>query len=99
MYYLYILKSKTSEKYYIGQTKDIEHRLFYHNSGYSKSTKSGVPWELVYIENFTNRSDAVKREYNIKNQKSKLYINNLVEKYKLGERPDNNREGHRFEPV
>jgi len=79
MYYLYILKSKISDKFYIGQTENLARRLFYHNSGYSKSTKYGVPWELVYLENYNNRSEAVQRENEIKSQKSKEYISKLVE--------------------
>jgi putative endonuclease len=79
MYYLYILKSKISDKFYIGQTENLERRLFYHNSGYSKSTKYGVPWELAYTEKFTSRSEAYRREQEIKSQKSKEYISQLVE--------------------
>ena len=79
MYYLYILKSKISDKFYIGQTENLERRVFYHNSGYSKSTKYGVPWELVYTEKFTSRSEAYRREQEIKSQKSKEYISKLVE--------------------
>jgi putative endonuclease len=96
LYYLYILKSKTSDKYYIGHTENIERRLFYHNSGYSKSTKYGVPWELVYLENYNNRSEAVQRENQLKSQKSEEYISRLIEKYQVDEHPDENREGHRF---
>jgi putative endonuclease len=79
MYYLYILKSKISDKFYIGQTENLERRVFYHNSGYSKSTKYGVPWELVYTEKFTSRSEAYRREQEIKSQKRKEYISKLVE--------------------
>ena len=43
MYYLYILKSNKIEKFYIGQTNNLEKRIFYHNNGYSKSTKPGIP--------------------------------------------------------
>ncbi|WP_415831470.1 GIY-YIG nuclease family protein, partial [Flavobacterium terrigena] len=31
-------------KYYIGQTNNMEDRLRRHNSGYSLSTKNGIPW-------------------------------------------------------
>jgi len=55
MFFVYILKSSITDKFYIGQTSDIKKRLLYHNSGYSKSTNAGVPWKLVYSENYDTR--------------------------------------------
>ena len=49
---VYIIYSKTIDKYYVGQTDNLERRLIQHNSGYSKSTKSGSPWELKHVERF-----------------------------------------------
>lgn len=37
-----------------------------NNSGYVKSTKFGVPWELKYFEPYTTREAALSREYQIK---------------------------------
>ena len=59
---LYILQSSKSGKLYIGQTENIEDRLNRHNKGYSKSTKFGIPWELIYTEEYATRSEAMKRE-------------------------------------
>ena len=78
MFYVYILKSKTTQKYYVGQTENLERRLLYHNSGYSKSTKSGIPWELIHTEEYQDRATSMKRETEIKKKKSKIYIENLV---------------------
>jgi len=78
MYTVYILQSEKTSKYYIGQTKDIFRRLNYHNSGYSKSTKSGIPWKLIYTENLSSRSEAMKRESFLKRMKSSNYIENLI---------------------
>jgi len=52
MYYTYILKSNTSGKFYIGFTNDIKRRVIEHNSGLSQSTKSGIPWKLVFYGSF-----------------------------------------------
>lgn len=79
-YFVYILHSSSRKSYYIGHTKDILNRLEYHNNGYSKSTKSGIPWELVHEEEFTTRSLAMKREMEIKSKKSKKYIEWLINK-------------------
>ncbi len=61
MFYLYIIKSKITSSYYIGHTKDVHRRLEYHNAGYNKSTKRHLPWELVYYEEYSTRSEAVGR--------------------------------------
>jgi len=61
--------SKSLEKYYTGQTKDMPNRLKKHNSGYELSTKSGIPWELKYMEEFETRGEAIKREYKLNPKK------------------------------
>jgi putative endonuclease len=78
MYYVYILYSKEFDKYYIGQTNNIELRIKRHNSGEIKSTKHYIPWELKYYEEFESRSEAMKREKYLKKQKSKEFYNKLI---------------------
>jgi putative endonuclease len=79
MYYLYILFSSKTGKFYIGSTDNPEARLKHHNAGATPSTKSGAPfWEIKYIENFTDRTAALKRELEIKKKKSKRYIEWLI---------------------
>ncbi len=78
MFTVYIIKSTSSNKYYIGQTNNLEHRLIQHNSGYSIATKSGIPWELVFEKEFDTRSDAYQYEQKIKKMKSKKYLEELI---------------------
>ncbi len=78
MFSVYIIKSLITDKYYIGQTSDIKKRLLYHNSGYSKYTKSGIPWKLVYSENYDTRQKAMKRETELKNSKSRVMIEKII---------------------
>jgi putative endonuclease len=78
VYTVYILKSSVTDKYYIGQSSNIKKRLLYHNSGYSKSTKAGIPWELVYSENFVIRKQAMNRELEIKKYKSRAMIEKII---------------------
>ena len=66
MHYLYLLRSKESEKVYIGTTSDLKARLFAHNSGQNKSTKLGQPWELIYYEAYLTLSLARLRERQLK---------------------------------
>jgi putative endonuclease len=78
-FYLYILRNKVTDKFYIGSTENLEARLERHNSGYVKSTKSGSPnWEIVYTESFESRSLAQSREYEVKKKKSRKYIEYLI---------------------
>ena len=69
MYFVYILQSIKDNKYYIGSTSNVEHRLNYHNSGRQRSTKHRIPFILVYTETFHNRSEAETREKQIKSYK------------------------------
>ncbi len=78
-FYVYILYSIKSDRYYIGQTNNLQDRIRRHNSGYVKSTKSFGPWELVYNEVFQSRTDSVIRENYLKRLKSKKSIKKLVD--------------------
>ena len=62
-YYTYILKSESYGTYYYGHTKNIEKRLKEHNAGYVKYTKGRRPWVLHYVEEFSMKPEAAKREY------------------------------------
>jgi putative endonuclease len=77
-YFVYILKSLRDGSYYIGFTQDIASRVERHNQGRSKYTKTKRPWALVYYEEYSDRSSAMKREKEIKLKKKKDYIELLV---------------------
>ncbi len=66
MFYVYILKSKKDGKLYIGWTDKLEQRINEHNKGLVFSTKSRIPFELVYYEAYKSESDARERERNLK---------------------------------
>jgi len=66
MYYVYVLQSDKTGRRYTGSCDDLEDRLYRHNSGYSKATKHGVPWRLIFTEEFDSRSEAVQREIFLK---------------------------------
>lgn len=78
MYFTYIIQSDKTDQYYIGYTKNLTLRLERHNHGWSKSTKSGIPWKLVYSEPYELKSDAIKRESDIKSWKSRDKIEKLI---------------------
>jgi putative endonuclease len=84
MFYLYILQSDSSGRYYIGQTDNLDRRLAEHNDllyTSSKTTKRFKgPWKLVYFEKYLNRSEAMARERQIKAWKSRKAIDELIRK-------------------
>ena len=80
MFHVYILRSKKTSRYYVGSTQDVSNRLREHNSGESLSTRSGIPWELVWAEEFGNRSEAVQRERQIKARGIGRFLGRLLEK-------------------
>ena len=77
MYYVYLLKSETNGKLYIGYSKDLKKRLLEHNSKVTKSTKSGIPWKLIYYEAFENKTDALREEIFLKSGKGRERIKYL----------------------
>jgi putative endonuclease len=71
---VYILYSNTSSRYYVGQTSDINQRLERHNQGRVKSTKYGIPWEVVLQLDVSTRSEAMVLEKQIKKRGARQYI-------------------------
>ncbi|HDS11461.1 MAG TPA: hypothetical protein ENN77_01000, partial [Candidatus Wirthbacteria bacterium] len=63
MYYVYILKSQTNHKSYVGfSTKKPDIRLSEHNQHCNFFTTNNGPWDLVYYEQFTCELCARARE-------------------------------------
>ncbi|MCK5852920.1 GIY-YIG nuclease family protein [bacterium] len=76
MYFVYILQSLSTSKYYIGSTNNILRRFHQHQSGYSKSTRNRGPWFMPYYEIYKSRSEAVKPSIN-----TTFYIQLFKKKY------------------
>lgn len=60
--------------------KDLTKRITEHNRGKTRSTKNGIPWEIVLTEDFYNRRDAYKRERQIKRYKGGQAFKELLRK-------------------
>jgi putative endonuclease len=79
-YYVYILASVSFERYYVGQTSDVEARLARHNRGAEPSTSPYLPWKLAWKGEKPTRGEAMKLEKKLKNL-SRLRIKAFIEKY------------------
>jgi len=56
----------------------MERRLQDHIRGKEKYTRTGLPWELVYKEEFELLQQARQREFYIKKMKSRKFIEKLI---------------------
>lgn len=76
MAYTYIVECRDGTLY-TGWTNCLEERMKSHNEGKgAKYTRSRLPVRLVYYEVFSNKQEAMKREYAIKQftRKDKLLL-------------------------
>ncbi len=81
MFYIYALYNKKHAKIYIGQTDNLGLRIKLHNSKeFKKSYTSRFDgeWILLYKEELKTRSDALKREKQLKSYRGREFIKNLI---------------------
>ena len=65
-FYVYILRC-SDESFYTGHTDDIEKRLAEHNAKEIPSyTSDKLPVQLVYLQEFMSRPEAIESEQQIK---------------------------------
>ena len=80
--YTYIVRCSDGSLY-TGWTNHLDERVKAHNAGNgAKYTKTRTPVELVYYEEFDSKTEAMKREYAIK-QLSRKKKEELVENFKV----------------
>jgi putative endonuclease len=66
MWYVYIIEC-SDKSLYTGVTSDINRRLKEHNSGNGgKYTRGRIPVTLVYYKSFKSKSEALRREIQLK---------------------------------
>ncbi|KXH79700.1 GIY-YIG nuclease family protein [Chryseobacterium kwangjuense] len=89
MCYCYILYSEFLEKYYIGHScEDLQERLRKHLADHKGFTSKSKDWIIIYFEVFSSKSQAYKREREIKAWKSKVMIQKLINQSEKIEHPD-----------
>ncbi|MBO0321104.1 GIY-YIG nuclease family protein [Muricauda sp. CAU 1633] len=77
-YFVYIIYSKSADRYYVGHCQDLEDRMSRHNGGRSKYTKLATDWEVKHTVGYSTRVEAMAREREIKRKKSRKYIEFLI---------------------
>ncbi len=79
MFTVYVLYSSKHQKIYIGFTSDLKNRLISHNVLAKKGwTVKFRPWKLRYKEEFSLKSEAMKREKQLKSAKGREFIWTII---------------------
>jgi len=82
MYFVYLLESIGSKKWYVGYTpENVWSRLEKHNSGVVQSTKPFMPWKIIYYEAYLQREDATGREKFLKSGSGRKFLNKQLKNY------------------
>jgi len=78
-YFVYLLVSNNKKKIisYVGSTNNLINRIKLHNNGKGAKFTKGRYWKLIYYEILLNRSDALKKEYYLKNNRK---LRNFIKK-------------------
>ena len=76
---VYILFSKKYNKNYTGYTTNLIERFKSHNQLETKGyTLKFRPWEVIHVEFFNSKSEAMKREKYLKTGIGREFIKNLI---------------------
>lgn len=80
-HYVYILLCKDNT-FYTGYTTDIKKRVTAHNKGKgAKYTRSRLPVKVAFLEPHQTKSQALKREYQIKQLSRKKKVELIASQY------------------
>jgi putative endonuclease len=81
VYFVYILYSAGLQKHYVGYTGgSVEERLKKHNVKHRGFTGRNADWVIMYTEIFKTKAEAINRESEIKAWKSRIKIEQLIDK-------------------
>ena len=74
MFYVYVLRSFRDNNLYTGFTRNFKKRFIEHQNGQNLSTKSRIPFELIYYEAYLLEEDALNRERYLKTSMGKRVL-------------------------
>jgi putative endonuclease len=70
IYYVYIIKSESSNRHYYGHTSNLEKRMDSHNSTQNRYTRGKGPWVLAGSLQCSSKSEAMRIEGELKAMKN-----------------------------
>ena len=81
-FHVYVLKSQTTGKTYVGHTSTLQYRLQQHYDPQCKLTlhtkRNRGPWKLVYHEEYQTRAEAMRRERFLKSGHGRDFIKRVI---------------------
>ncbi len=78
-FYVYVLHSASYDKIYVGFTSDLSARVRSHNSLATKGwTIKFRPWTVVHTETFHTKSQAMRREKELKSAAGRAFIKSKI---------------------
>ena len=79
---VYILKSLSSDKHYVGYTQNLISRFQSHNEfGKKGFTTRYRPWFVVWVEFYSTKTEAMSREKFLKSGKGREWMRNYIDDY------------------
>ena len=85
-HFVYLIISYHNNKFisYVGYTKNIKNRLKLHNSSKGAKFTRGRKWKIIYKKGYNTKVEAMRNEYQLKNNKKKRskIKENFLLKYK-----------------
>ena len=76
-YFVYAIHNGRHDKIYIGQTQDLERRIFEHNNKFAKhnfTARFDGGWSVIYREEVPSLKEALQRERQLKSFQGRQFI-------------------------
>ncbi len=87
-FWVYVIRSETSGRLYVGQTSDLAGRLWQHNdpdNTRSLHTKRNPgPWILAHTEEVSSRREAMARERFLKSGQGREWLRQVLKEQRKG---------------
>lgn len=75
---VYVLRSETTGKTYVGQTNDLPKRIAQHNDPDFRLTlhtkRNAGPWVIIHSEDYNTRLEAMRREKYLKSGQGREWL-------------------------
>ena len=87
-HFVYIIFSESIDKFYVGETVNVDERLVQHNSGFYKSafSRQATDWKLFWSIECVSRNQALRIEKHIKKMRNRKYFENLIKYPKIAQK-------------
>ena len=76
-YWVYVLRSQSTNRRYVGQTDGLQRRFERHNKGLVFATAPYRPWDLIHSEEYATRSQAMQRERALKSGQGRQFLDRM----------------------